>query len=131
MAKEGNLNVSTNPGGSNLLSSGIPKELETPPKLEAMMVATKLTFSTTSSEVKPTIADMVSGNQSQHQGLQLSYFPPVLKEVHNVSRLNLKGINAQTNKWKTTLIGYVIGGNPKFKEMLRFVYGVWTFFNTP
>lgn len=31
----------------------------------------------------------------------------------------------QCKRWKTALIGCVIGGNPLFKEMLKFVYGVW------
>ncbi|XP_019236113.1 PREDICTED: uncharacterized protein LOC109216415 [Nicotiana attenuata] len=37
----------------------------------------------------------------------------------------------QNQKWRSALIGYVIGGNPSFKDMLKFVYGVWNTVTTP
>ncbi|XP_019235772.1 PREDICTED: uncharacterized protein LOC109216098 [Nicotiana attenuata] len=40
-------------------------------------------------------------------------------------------VEEQTQKWKAALIGYVLGGTPSFKEMLKFVYGVWNFITTP
>ncbi|XP_060187471.1 uncharacterized protein LOC132616806 [Lycium barbarum] len=46
-------------------------------------------------------------------------------------KLNPKELEQQCQKWNTSLIGYVIGGNPTFKEVLKFVYGVWTFVDTP
>ncbi|XP_019252654.1 PREDICTED: uncharacterized protein LOC109231445 [Nicotiana attenuata] len=48
-----------------------------------------------------------------------------------MAKLNPTEIEKQTQKWKTTLIGYVLGGNPSFKEMLKFVYGVWNTVTTP
>ncbi|MCD7463604.1 hypothetical protein HAX54_050915 [Datura stramonium] len=42
-----------------------------------------------------------------------------------VVKPNQEEIEAQCHKWEKALIGYVMGGNPNFKDMLRFVYGVW------
>ncbi|XP_019227734.1 PREDICTED: uncharacterized protein LOC109209025 [Nicotiana attenuata] len=57
--------------------------------------------------------------------MQLKFYPLVVKDGVKVAKLNPKEIEEQCKKWKTTLIGYVLGGNPSFKEMLKFVYGVW------
>lgn len=62
---------------------------------------------------------------------KLNFIPPELKDGIKVSKLNPKEVFTQTEKWKKALIGYVIGGAPPFKEMLRFVYGVWNFVSTP
>lgn len=40
-------------------------------------------------------------------------------------------VEEECQKWKSTLIGYVIGRNPSVKEMLKYVYGVWNFVMTP
>lgn len=40
-------------------------------------------------------------------------------------------VEEQCQKWKSALIGYVIGGNPSFKKMLKYMYGVWNFVITP
>lgn len=56
---------------------------------------------------------------------------PIIKEgVKNVI-LNHIEVEEQTQKWKVPLIGYVLGGSPSFKEMLKFLYGVWNFITTP
>ncbi|XP_070049158.1 uncharacterized protein [Nicotiana tomentosiformis] len=110
-----------------------PDIAETPPEPDAWAtnVARKLTFSATSSGVKRTMAEVVKGNREQHTGLKLDYFPPVMKDGVKVVKLNSQEIADQNQKWSLALIGYVIGGNPTFKEMLKFVYGVWNFVNTP
>ncbi|XP_016512276.1 uncharacterized protein LOC107829318 [Nicotiana tabacum] len=47
-----------------------------------------------------------------------------------MAKLNPNEVEQQCQRWKTTLIGYVLGGNPSFKEMLKFVYGVWNLVTT-
>ncbi|MCD7446165.1 hypothetical protein HAX54_045222 [Datura stramonium] len=78
-------------GSAIMVLQGIPsgsrlpffiQETETPPYLEGIvpMTTRKLTFSASSSEVKPTMMDVVSENRSQREGIQLQYFAPVLKD---------------------------------------------------
>ncbi|XP_019231175.1 PREDICTED: uncharacterized protein LOC109212018 [Nicotiana attenuata] len=72
-----------------------------PNETEMATTARKLTFSTSIGISKPTLA-------------------AVVQEVEK-----------QKRRWRTSLIGYVIGGSPQFKEMLKFVYRVWQFVSTP
>ncbi|XP_075104760.1 uncharacterized protein LOC142178874 [Nicotiana tabacum] len=110
-----------------------PKTVETPPEIDAgaMNAAKKLTFSATSSGTKPMMAEVVKGNREQNMGLNLNYYPPVMKDGIKIVKLNPQEIAEQNQKWSRALIGYVIGGNPTFKEMLKLVYGVWTSVSTP
>ncbi|XP_070054962.1 uncharacterized protein [Nicotiana tomentosiformis] len=110
-----------------------PDIAETPPEPDvgASNAARKLTFSATSSGVKPTMAEVVKGNREQQTRLKLDYFPPVMKDGVKVVKLNPQEIADQNQKWSLPLIDYVIGNNPTFKEMLKFVYGAWSFANTP
>lgn len=48
-----------------------------------------------------------------------------------IVQLNRAEVAEQTQKWKEMVIGYVLEGNPTFKEMLKFVYGVWNFVTVP
>ncbi|XP_019253837.1 PREDICTED: uncharacterized protein LOC109232524 [Nicotiana attenuata] len=91
--------------------------------------ARKLTYSAGSQ--KQTMAEAVKGNRVQNQGMQLKFYPPMAKDGVKIAKLNPKEIELQTQKWKTALIGYVLGGNPSFKEMLKFVYGVWNAVTAP
>ncbi|XP_019229452.1 PREDICTED: uncharacterized protein LOC109210484 [Nicotiana attenuata] len=81
--------------------------------------------------MKPTLADVVKGNRALQQGMKLDYYAPVMKEATKIVRLNRAEVAEQTQKWKETVIGYVLGENPSFKEMLKFVYEVWNFINAP
>ncbi|OIT24364.1 hypothetical protein A4A49_51574, partial [Nicotiana attenuata] len=98
---------------------------------EMAMAARKLTFSTGIEDTKPTLAVVVQGNRSSQQGLKLNYYPPTVKDGRKIVRLNMIVVEEQTRRWQTSLIGYVLGGTPQFKEMLGFVYGVWQFVSTP
>ncbi|XP_009796077.2 uncharacterized protein LOC107828811 [Nicotiana tabacum] len=77
------------------------------------------------------MADVVKGNRTVQQGLQLNIYPPEVRDGVKVVKLNQKKIEQQYQKWESTLIGYVIGGNPTFKEMLKFAYEVWNSVTTP
>ncbi|XP_070056714.1 uncharacterized protein [Nicotiana tomentosiformis] len=77
------------------------------------------------------MTEAVKGNRQQQLGMKLEYFPPVLKDSVKVVKLNPQEIEEQNQKWSLALIGYVIGGNPTFKEMLKFVYGVWNSVTSP
>ncbi|OIT02999.1 hypothetical protein A4A49_04669 [Nicotiana attenuata] len=102
-----------------------------PSELEMAKAARKLTFSAGVEPMKPTLAAVVQGNRSIQQGLKLNYYPPVVKDGKKIVKLNLVEVEEQNRRWRTSLIGYVIGGSPQFKEMLKFVYGVWHFASTP
>lgn len=71
--------------------------------------------------MKPTLADVVKGNKALQQGMKLDYYAPVMKEGTKVVKLNRAEVAEQTQKCKETVIGYVLDGNPSFKEMLKFV----------
>ncbi|XP_019257861.1 PREDICTED: uncharacterized protein LOC109236096 [Nicotiana attenuata] len=102
-----------------------------PNETEMATAARKLTFSTSIGISKPTLVAVVQGNRSIQQGLKLNYYPPIVKDGRKIVRLNLIEVEEQKRKWRTSLIGYVIGGSPQFKEMLKFVHGVWQFVSTP
>lgn len=70
------------------------------------------------------MAKVVKGNREQQIRLKLDYFPLVMKDGMKVVKLNSQKIAEQNRKWSLALIGYVIGGNPTFKEMLKFAYGI-------
>lgn len=46
-------------------------------------------------------------------------------------QVNPIDVEVECNKWETTLMGYIIGDTPPFKDMLKFVYGGWNFVTTP
>ncbi|XP_019259591.1 PREDICTED: uncharacterized protein LOC109237704 [Nicotiana attenuata] len=116
-----------------------PTVMQAPPEVEKTSMqpeeatmftaARKLTYSIGSQ--KKTMAEAVKGNKTQTQGMQLKFYPPMVKDGVKTAKLNTKEIELQVQKWKTALIGYVLGGNLSFKEMLKFVYGVWNFVTTP
>ncbi|XP_059285124.1 uncharacterized protein LOC132038477 [Lycium ferocissimum] len=82
-------------------------------------------------KAKPSMVDVLRENISFHQGMKLNYYPLILKEEVKVAKLNVSEIDTEIEKWNHSLVGYVIGGNPLFKEMLKFAYGVRKFVTTP
>ncbi|PHU29277.1 hypothetical protein BC332_01370 [Capsicum chinense] len=75
-----------------------------------------------------------SRNVSFLVGLQTT--PPIDEESKNAI-LNHMAIDKcgkveeEYGKWENALIGYVVGGKPSFKEMLKFIYNIWNFVTTP
>ncbi|OIT40527.1 hypothetical protein A4A49_04466 [Nicotiana attenuata] len=117
-----------------------PTVMQAPPEVEkeelkpletaTTTAARKLTYSA-GSQAKRTMVEVVKGNRVQTKGMQLNFYPPIVKNGVKMAKLNPKEIEQQSQRWKTALIGYVLGGNPSFKEMLKFVYGVWSTVTTP
>ncbi|XP_060182487.1 uncharacterized protein LOC132612182 [Lycium barbarum] len=89
----------------------------------------KLTFSADSAAAAKN--ETRRNNRAPNRGKKLSYFPPVLKDGNKVVKLNLSELESQKRKWDNALIGYVVGKNPPFKQMLKFVYAIWNFVETP
>ncbi|XP_016497216.1 uncharacterized protein LOC107816056 [Nicotiana tabacum] len=106
---------------------GNPKPVD----IDATSATQKLTFSAESHEAKDTLAFVVRGNRSLQQGSKLEYYPHVMKDGVKMIRLNQIEVEEETRKWKSSLIGYVLAGSPSFKEMLKFVYDVLHFVDTP
>ncbi|KAK4357209.1 hypothetical protein RND71_022819 [Anisodus tanguticus] len=123
----------------------LPTMQSTEPELQegvASTTARKLTFSAASTGVKDpeqeqqfskplSLKEILLGNCSFQQGKKLDYFPPIVKDGVKIVRLNPTEVREQREKWEGAFIGYVVGGNPLFKDMLRYVYGVWNFVETP
>lgn len=57
--------------------------------------------------------------------MQLEVFSLMVRDGLKIVKLNLMELKQQCHKWESPLIGYVLGGNPTFKEMLKFIYEVW------
>ncbi|XP_070021154.1 uncharacterized protein [Nicotiana sylvestris] len=107
-----------------------------PNEMEMAKAARKLMFSNqrpNSEGTEINLAEVIKGNRSQRQGMQLEYYPPpqIIKDGVKMVRLNQIEVKEQIQKWQASLIGYVWGGNPSFKDMFKFVYGVWNFVATP
>lgn len=58
-------------------------------------------------------------------GKKHQYFPPIIKNRVTIVKLNLDKVEKQQRKWDCALIGYVVGKNPLFKQILYFVYTFW------
>ncbi|KAG5595631.1 hypothetical protein H5410_036863 [Solanum commersonii] len=86
--------------------------------------AQKLTYSTKKAEETSIMSEVVRGNKLNAMGLALDYYPPVVNDGHKVAKHNSKYIQEESQKLMVSMIGYVVGGNPTFKDMLKFVYGV-------
>ncbi|KAM3301089.1 hypothetical protein P3S67_015589 [Capsicum chacoense] len=54
-----------------------------------------------------------------------------MKNRVKMVKLNLNKVKKQQTKWDCPLIGYVVGKNPSFKQMLASVYTFWKFMTTP
>ncbi|OIT32212.1 hypothetical protein A4A49_55612, partial [Nicotiana attenuata] len=117
-----------------ILQGRPPENINTPVEQDegtSAAAARKLTFSTTGEMRKPTAVEVVQGNRSLQLGMKLDYFPPIMRYGRKIAKLVQAEVEEECQKWKSALIGYVIGGNPTFKEMLKYVYGVWNFVVTP
>uniref|UniRef100_M1C998 Uncharacterized protein n=1 Tax=Solanum tuberosum TaxID=4113 RepID=M1C998_SOLTU len=86
--------------------------------------ARKMTYSAKKAEETSIMSEVVRGNRLTAMGLALDYYPPVVNDGHKVAKHNSKYIQEESQKLMDLLIGYVVGGNPTFKDMLKFVYGV-------
>ncbi|OIT33266.1 hypothetical protein A4A49_39476 [Nicotiana attenuata] len=51
------------------------------------------------------LAEVVKGNRSQRQGMQLEYYPPIVKDGVKMVRLNQIEVKEQIQKWQASLIG--------------------------
>nr|XP_009785914.1 PREDICTED: uncharacterized protein LOC104234112 [Nicotiana sylvestris]XP_009785915.1 PREDICTED: uncharacterized protein LOC104234112 [Nicotiana sylvestris]XP_016455578.1 PREDICTED: uncharacterized protein LOC107779636 [Nicotiana tabacum]XP_016455579.1 PREDICTED: uncharacterized protein LOC107779636 [Nicotiana tabacum] len=99
----------------------IPQEASIPPELGITTVACKLTYSV---EPARSMAEIVKENLMKDQGMQLKFYPPVIKDGIKLVQLNLDEMEQQCQQWKNALIEYVIGERPAFKEMLKFVWSM-------
>lgn len=113
--------------GSIVSVTVIPQDVE----VDVSTIAWKLTFSAKTVEETLMTSEVVRGNRLTNMGLKLNYYSLVLKDGHKVYKLNHNEIQEKSQKLMSSLIEYVIGGNPTFKDMLKFVYGVWNFIDTP
>lgn len=82
-------------------SKCVEDEIPKPAELDASTTTRKLTFSVqraNPSRPECTLADVVQGNRSQQHGLQLEYYPPIMKEGMKIVRLNQADVAEQTQK---------------------------------
>ncbi|KAK6796695.1 hypothetical protein RDI58_004396 [Solanum bulbocastanum] len=61
------------------------------------------------------------------RGVQVAGFKRGVK----VGKLNPEALEQQTRKWDSAVIGYVVGKNTPFKQMLKFVYAIWNLVTAP
>lgn len=114
------------------LNSGSDEEV-----LEETTAARKLTFSggphnsPNPQADQQTAVEVVQGNRQIQNGKDLNFYPPIVKNGQKIVQINPSEVEAERNKWENALIGYVIGDSPAFKDMLKFVDGVWKFVNCP
>ncbi|KAM3264567.1 hypothetical protein P3L10_001561 [Capsicum annuum] len=52
------------------------------------------------------VADIIKGNRLAQQGMTLQFFPPVLKDGLKLVQVYQDKIEAQCEKWSTTLIWF-------------------------
>ncbi|OIS99495.1 hypothetical protein A4A49_54476, partial [Nicotiana attenuata] len=99
-----------------ILQGRPPENINTPVEQDegtsAAAAARKLTFSTTGEVKRPTAAEVVQGNRSIQLGLKLDYFPPIMRDGRKIVKLVQAEVEEECQKWKSALIGYVIGGKP-------------------
>ncbi|WMV37964.1 hypothetical protein MTR67_031349 [Solanum verrucosum] len=93
-------------------------------EIGVLTAARKLTYSAKKAEETSIMSEVIRGNRLTAMDLTLDYYPPVVNDGHKVAKHNSKYIQEESQKLMVSLIGYVVGGNPTFKGMLKFVYGV-------
>nr|XP_009791642.1 PREDICTED: uncharacterized protein LOC104238857 [Nicotiana sylvestris] len=101
-----------------------------PVEVENNTATRKLMFSNqrpNSGGTEINLAKVVKGNRSQQQGMQLEYYPPIIKEGVKVGRLNQIEVTEQTQKWQASLIGFESEDDKK----LVIQKGPYTFNNRP
>ncbi|KAF3628893.1 hypothetical protein FXO38_15791 [Capsicum annuum] len=62
--------------------------------------------------------------------MNLTYYPPVLKDGRKVVRINPIEVESVCEKWEDALIGHVMGGMSSFKDVLK-LNSVWKFVEAP
>lgn len=75
--------------------------------------------------VKKTWANVV-GNREK--GIELDYVAP---SEEGVVEFTQEGIDAGVSAWNTAIVGQIVGANPRFKEVLGFVYRAWSKIEIP
>lgn len=76
-------------------------------------------------EPNPERATLFSGNRSTDNGMTLSYFPPQLVNGQAVVQLEKEEVDPEIEKWKCSLIVYVIRDSPGYSLMYRYIKQTW------
>ncbi|OIT38127.1 hypothetical protein A4A49_55807 [Nicotiana attenuata] len=76
-------------------SKSMDTETITEKENQMATAARKLTYSTGSGEQKRTMAEVVKGNRTMQQGLQLKFYPPEIRDGIKVVKLNQEEIEMQ------------------------------------
>lgn len=66
-------------------------------------------------------ANIFSSNRLAAKGMSLKYVAPMIKEGEKIVQLRKEDVEKETEKWKTTVILYVVGDTPTIGALKRFI----------
>lgn len=68
---------------------------------------------------------LFSNNQAASNGMKLSYIPPEIVEGNVTVKLDKKETERETDKWKNSLVIYILGETPGYNQMQRYIAQNW------
>ncbi|XP_009767593.1 uncharacterized protein [Nicotiana sylvestris] len=76
-------------------------------------------------------ANLVVGNTFAARGMRLSFVAPVIQNGEKIVELQNEEIEKEAEKWKTSVIMYVVGVTPSIRAIERFIASQWNFVAKP
>ncbi|XP_009774607.1 uncharacterized protein [Nicotiana sylvestris] len=76
-------------------------------------------------------ANLVTGNTFAARGMGLSFVAPVIQNGEKIVELQKEEIEKEAEKWKITVIMYVVGDTPSIGAIERFIASQWNFVLKP
>lgn len=65
------------------------------------------------------------------RGIDLAYITPVVKDNAKLVQFQANDVDMETEKWRKTIILYVVGSSPTIGAVKRFVAEQWNFAAKP
>lgn len=78
-----------------------------------------------------TWATVVTGNKLASRGMTLSFIAPMIKEGEKIDLLEKEEIEKENDKWKSSIILYLIGNSLTIGAVERFLASQWNFAKKP
>ncbi|XP_056697358.1 uncharacterized protein [Spinacia oleracea] len=75
--------------------------------------------------VKEPWKNLFTGSKMASKGASLSFVTPVLQDGKKIAQLQEDEMNELTEKWKSSMVMYVVGDSPTIASVKRYMEGMW------
>ncbi|KAH0720348.1 hypothetical protein KY284_005378 [Solanum tuberosum] len=80
---------------------------------------------------KETWTNLFQSNKLAAKGMKLNFVAPVMQNGEKVVKLYKEEVDLETNKWKHTIILYVVGASPTIASLERYIANQWNYIAKP